>query len=193
MSRYFPKPYEGDINVEVDLSNYATKDELKNINLSYFKGKKHFDKDGAQNYLIFQSMLKYFTLDDKWITKQKSKGLSNKNLEVVSTSDNTLCPEINYDENKIALNFSGSILQQKIVIYNHKKVVNLYVVYEITKFRYNNNPIFTNVLFGAIKITKNADIKNIIILDMVQDLIVKHFIIILLKEQEEMQQSLEQI
>ena len=34
MSQYFPKPYEpfgGDINVKVDLSNYATKTDLKNI------------------------------------------------------------------------------------------------------------------------------------------------------------------
>ena len=34
MSQYFPKPYEpfgGDINVKVDLSNYATKNDLKNI------------------------------------------------------------------------------------------------------------------------------------------------------------------
>ena len=34
MSQYFPKPYEpfgGDINVRVDLSNYATKDDIKNI------------------------------------------------------------------------------------------------------------------------------------------------------------------
>ena len=34
MSRYFPKPYEpfgGDINVKVDLSNYATKADFKNI------------------------------------------------------------------------------------------------------------------------------------------------------------------
>ena len=32
MSKYFPKPYEpfgGDINVKVDLSNYATKKILK--------------------------------------------------------------------------------------------------------------------------------------------------------------------
>ena len=32
MSQYFPKPYEpfgGDINVKVDLSNYATKTDLK--------------------------------------------------------------------------------------------------------------------------------------------------------------------
>ena len=34
MSQYFPKPYEpfgGDINVKVDLSNYATKVDIKNI------------------------------------------------------------------------------------------------------------------------------------------------------------------
>ena len=34
MSQYFPKPYEpfgGDINVKVDLSNYATKAGIKNI------------------------------------------------------------------------------------------------------------------------------------------------------------------
>ena len=34
------------------------------------------------------------------------------------------------------------------------------MVYEITKFRYNNNPILTNALFGAVKITKNADIEK---------------------------------
>ena len=34
MSRYFPKPYRtfgGEINVKVDLSNYATKADLKNV------------------------------------------------------------------------------------------------------------------------------------------------------------------
>ena len=34
MSKYFPEPYEpfgGDINVKVDLSNYATKTDIKNI------------------------------------------------------------------------------------------------------------------------------------------------------------------
>ena len=38
MSQYFPKPYEpfgGYINVKVDLSNYATKTDLKNVS--------HFD------------------------------------------------------------------------------------------------------------------------------------------------------
>ena len=34
MSQYFPKPYEpfgGNINVKVDLSNYAIKSDIKNI------------------------------------------------------------------------------------------------------------------------------------------------------------------
>ena len=34
MSQYFPKPYQpfgGDINVKVDLSNYVTKTDLKNV------------------------------------------------------------------------------------------------------------------------------------------------------------------
>ena len=34
MSQYFPKPYETfgeDVNVKVDLSNYATKTDLKNV------------------------------------------------------------------------------------------------------------------------------------------------------------------
>ena len=34
MSQYFPKPYElfgGNINVKVDLSNYTTKADLKNV------------------------------------------------------------------------------------------------------------------------------------------------------------------
>ena len=34
MSKYFPKPYKPfgrDINVKVDLSNYASKDDIKNV------------------------------------------------------------------------------------------------------------------------------------------------------------------
>ena len=41
MSQYFPKPYEpfgGDVNVKVDLSNYATKADIKKyFTWRYFK------------------------------------------------------------------------------------------------------------------------------------------------------------
>ena len=42
MSQYFPKSYEpfgGDINVKVDLSNYATKADIKNIHMFCIKNK----------------------------------------------------------------------------------------------------------------------------------------------------------
>ena len=48
MSQYFPKPYEpfgGDTNVKVDLSNYATKADLKDargIDTSNFALKSNF-------------------------------------------------------------------------------------------------------------------------------------------------------
>ena len=45
MSQYFPKPYEpfgGNINVKVDLSNYATKGDIKNI--SHVDWKTEVDK-----------------------------------------------------------------------------------------------------------------------------------------------------
>ena len=122
-------------------------------------GKSYFDEDGTQNYLTFQSILEYFALNSNQIRKQKSKGLSNESLEVVSTSNNTLNQLINYYGDKVRLKFTGSILQQKIVTYNHKKVVNLHVVYEITNSHgIDNYPTLTNALFGAVKLTKNADI-----------------------------------
>ena len=95
--------------------------KLKTFNLSYFKGKSHFDEDGAQNYLVFEPILKYFTLNSKWITKWKWKGLSNESLKVVSTSDNTLTPSINYYGDTVRLKFTGRVLQQKTVTYSHKK------------------------------------------------------------------------
>ena len=161
MSQNFPKSFSKDINVNVNLSNYATKTDLKNISLDYFRGKSHFDEDGAQNYLVFQSILKYFTINNStWVTKWKSKGLSNESIEVVSTCNNSLSSLVNNYKDKVRLKFNGSILQQKTITYNHEKVVNLHVVYEIINFKYNNNPILTNTLFDAIKLTKNADIKK---------------------------------
>ena len=87
--------------------------KLKTFDLCYFIGKSHFDEDGAQKYLVFQSILKYFTLNSNWITKWKSKGLSNESLEVFSTSDKSLTPSVNYYEDKVRLRFTGSVLQQK--------------------------------------------------------------------------------
>ena len=112
-----------------------------------------------KNCLAFQPILEYFTLSSNWITKWKWKGLSNESFKVVSTSDNRLAPSLNYYGDKARLKFTGSVLQQKTVTYNHKKVVNFYVVYEITNFHgIDSYPTLTNALFWAVKLTKNVDI-----------------------------------
>ena len=36
--------------------------KLKSFDSSYFIGKSHFEEDGAQNYLLFQPMYRYFTI-----------------------------------------------------------------------------------------------------------------------------------
>ena len=43
--------------------------KLKAFNSNYYNGKNYFDENGIQNYLVFQSISKYFTLNSSWITK----------------------------------------------------------------------------------------------------------------------------
>ena len=45
------------------LKNFFVENELKKLKTfdsSYFIGKNHYEGDGAQNYLIFQSIIRYF-------------------------------------------------------------------------------------------------------------------------------------
>ena len=44
------------------VENYFKK--LKTFNLSYFRGKSHFEEDGTQNYLVFQPINRYFKVMD---------------------------------------------------------------------------------------------------------------------------------
>ena len=96
--------------------------KIKTFDLGYFIQKSHFGQDGLQNYLVFQSILKYFMLNSNCITLWKSKGVSNESLEVVFMSNNTLTLSVNYYEDKVRLKFTGSVLQQKTVSYSHKKL-----------------------------------------------------------------------
>ena len=108
MSQYFPKPYEpfgGDINVNVDLSNYATKADLKNIthvdvssfalesNLTTLKTKAHkldIDKltpvpnDLAKLSNVVKNDVVKKTVYDKLFTKVKKIDADKK---ISDTSD----------------------------------------------------------------------------------------------------------
>ena len=50
-------------------------------------------------------------------------------------------------------------MKQDKVTFNHGKVVNIYIVYEISKsINISDYPTLENWLFGAVSLTKNADI-----------------------------------
>ena len=140
--------------------------KLKNFDLSYFIGKNHFEEDCTQNYLVFQSMYKYFTImtNTDYISSWKSKGLSDESFEPPTTSDNSLAPSLDYYGNKIRVKFAKSCLKQSDkTLYTHKKIVNIYIVYQLgASTSYSSDPTIKNCLYGAVTLTKNADIeKNI--------------------------------
>ena len=62
--------------------------KLKTFDSSYFIGKSHFDEDGTQNYLVFQTLNKYFKLitNTSSILSWQSKGLSTENIDPLTTS-----------------------------------------------------------------------------------------------------------
>ena len=92
----------------------------------------------------------------------QSKELSANTIKSPATSDNSLTTTINYYyADKIRVNVTGSCLKQDKVIFNHGKVVNIYIVYELgASSSSNSNPTLKNCLFGAVTLTKNADIEK---------------------------------
>ena len=59
------------------------------------------------------------------------------------------------------MQFTGSCLKQSKFTFTHKKVVNIYIVYELGASSSNvNDPTIKNCLFGAVTLTKNADIEK---------------------------------
>ena len=95
MSQYFPKPYEpfgGDINVKVDLSNYATKTDLKNIS--------HVDASSfaqKSNFVSLKTGADKLDIDKLTPVPNDLAKLSNvvKNYVVKKTEYNKLVSKVN--------------------------------------------------------------------------------------------------
>ena len=106
--------------------------KLKTFDLSYFKGKKYFEgNDGPQNALVFKTMQKHFDLSNvSQISKCKSKGLSNQDLDAVGTLGDVVLT---------------------------KPIKPMHVIFKGKGTLVNSNFVFKNCLFGAIKITNTTN------------------------------------
>ena len=133
--------------------------KLKTFDSSYFIGKSHFEEDGTQNYLVFQPINKYFKViaNTNYVSSWKSKGLSAETIKPPTTSDNSLTLALSYYGPKTRVKFTETCLKQPKISYTYGKVVN--IVYELgASSSHNNNPTLKDCLFGAVTLTKNADI-----------------------------------
>ena len=107
-------------------------------------------------------MEKYFQLNSvvntaDYVSSWQSKGISNESIKPPTTSDNSLTPELNYYGTKTRVKFTRSCLKQLDQIYTHKKVVNIYIVYELAaSSSHDSDPTIKKCLFGAVTLTKNA-------------------------------------
>ena len=87
--------------------------------------------------------------------------MSDESIKPFHKSVNSLTPLIDYYSYNIRLKFNGSILRQPKIWYTHGKIVNIYIVYELSaSSSSDNDPALKNCLFGAVTLTKNADIEK---------------------------------
>ena len=136
--------------------------KLKAFDSSYFIGKSHIGEDGTQDYLVFQSINKYFKLitNTDYVSSCQSKGLSSESIKPLTT-DNSLALALNYYGTKTRVTFTGSCLKQSKISYTHGKIVNIYIVYKLgVSSSHINDHTLKNCLFGAVTLTKNSDVKK---------------------------------
>ena len=140
--------------------------------MGYFIGKSCFEEDGAQNYLVFQPIKRYFKINGKYILSWQSKGLSNETIKPYATSDNSLTPLVEYYGTRVRVQFDKNCLKQaKKLEYTYGQRVKVYTFYELGVSGSNDsNPTLKNCLFGAVTLTKKMQVlKNIGILVMELD------------------------
>ena len=121
-------------------------------------GKSYFEEDGVQNYLVFQPIIRYFTIiaNTRYILSWKSKGLSAQTSAPYATSDNSLTPVIHPYGTIVRLKLNKSCLKQpNKLTYDYGHKVNVYIVYALgASGSSSSDPTLKNCLFGAVTFTK---------------------------------------
>ena len=141
---------------------FLEKELKKNkFDASYFRGKEYFGTDGLQNFLVFQPMFMYLKEigGSGKISGFRPKGIYN---EVTKPPNNPLAPEKGPVGTNMHLKFDGSCLKttEKYYFYPKLTELNIYIVYELSSNLNNFDLPLENCLFGAVRLTKNADIDN---------------------------------
>ena len=80
-------------------------------------------------------------------------------MEVLSLLLDLIIFLILYVGTKARVEFTGSCSRQDKILFDHEKLVNISIVYEInSNFQIGSYPTLENCFFGAVKLTKHSDI-----------------------------------
>ena len=76
-----------------------------------------------------------------------------------TTSNKILDPSLDFVGSKARIKFTGDCLKLERIIFNHGKIVNIYIVYKVKiNVNISSYPTLENCFFGAVKLTKNTDV-----------------------------------
>ena len=85
--------------------------------------------------------------------------MSDERIDSITASDYKITSELSFYGIKTRVEFKGSCLKQDKVTYNHEAIVNIYIVYEISKnYSISSYSTLETCFFGDVSLTKNADI-----------------------------------
>ena len=83
--------------------------------------------------------------------------MSDERINSVKRPNHSITPNLDYYGTKTRVEFNGSCLKQDSITFNYRKVVNIYIVYEISKsINISNYPTLENCLFEAVTLIKNG-------------------------------------
>ena len=90
--------------------------KLETFNSIYFWVKSHFEEDGKQNYLVFQTMNINFKRivsvgSDSYICYSGYKGLCDEKIISINASSYKVTSQLSYYCTEIKMEFNGSCLK----------------------------------------------------------------------------------
>ena len=140
------------------------KEDIVNENQRELSFNRGFFYYLQQSYLVYECKVNSFAFNGKKITNWKSTGIFNYSdyyaVNGIEDTKTNLLLLKNNKETYVLL--QGNYFQQNneiIIPNNNENVINVYVVYKLDPISSTRNADYTiqNALFGAMKITKNAD------------------------------------
>ena len=181
---YYPSYRSSSNNIKVeldrDLSNYATKDDVKKvedkvdeseIGLSFNRGFFYYLQ---KDHYVYECKSSSFDINvpaksiNFKINTWKSTGIfsSSSNDMIAVKNANGKLPRLGLVDD-CYVNLSGNHFEQNKTnvfnIYDNNNSTNIYCVYKVDPISSSRDDTFTvqNALFGSIQITKNADAKYV--------------------------------